>query len=161
RVYDPSGPYTDPAVAIDLERGLPGVRPWLDRWTELEALPHVSSAYGRAREADPRLQALRMATPRRPRGARPGRNVTQPHAARKGIVTPEMEAVALRENLGAEQAEESHHRGQSFGASLPVRFTPEFVREEVARGRAIIPANVNHPELEPMAIGRNFRVKIN
>jgi len=160
-VYDPSGPYTDPAVAIDLQRGLPGVRPWLDRWTELETLPHVSSAYGRAREADPRLQALRMATPRRPRVARPGRNVTQLHAARNGIVTPEMEAVALRENLGAEQAQDSHHRGQSFGASLPVRFTPEFVRDEVARGRAIIPANVNHPELEPMAIGRNFRVKIN
>ena len=161
RVYDPSGPYTDPAVAIDLERGLPGVRPWLDRWAELETLPHVSSAYGRARESDPRLQALRMATPRRPRVARTGRNVTQLHAARKGIVTPEMEAVALRENLGAEQAQPSHHRGQAFGATLPAKVTPELVRDEVARGRAIIPANVNHPELEPMAIGRNFRVKIN
>src|SRR5262249_29462966 len=90
RVYDPSGPYTDPSLTVDLQRGLPGVRPWLDRTPELEMLPHVSSAYGRAREADPRLQALRMAVPRRPRVARPGHNVTQPHAARKGIVTPEM-----------------------------------------------------------------------
>jgi phosphomethylpyrimidine synthase len=161
RVYDPSGPYTDPAVAIDLGRGLPDVRPWLARAVELETLPHVSSAYGRAREADPRLHALRMAAPRRPRVARPGHNVTQLHAARRGIVTPEMEAVALRENLGAEQAEASHHPGQAFGARLPARVTPELVRDEVAAGRAIIPANVNHPELEPMVIGRNFLVKIN
>ena len=144
RVYDPSGPYTDPAVTIDLSQGLPGVRPWLDRAPELETLPHVSSAYGRAREADPRLQALRMSTPRRPRVARPGHNVTQLHAARKGIVTPEMEAVALRENLGAEQAEAAHHAGQAFGARLPGRVTPEFVRDEVARGRMVIPANVVH-----------------
>jgi len=161
QVYDTSGPYTDPEARIDLRRGLEPVRTWLDRDPALETLPDVTSAYGRAREADPRLQALRMARVRPPRVARRGGNVTQLHAARKGIVTPEMEAVALRENLSAEQAAEGHHRGQSFGASLPRTVTPEFVRDEVARGRAIIPANVNHPELEPMIIGRNFLVKVN
>jgi phosphomethylpyrimidine synthase len=160
-VYDPSGPFTDPEASIDLRRGLDPVRTWLQHHPDLEELPHVSSAYGRAREADPRLQALRMAAVRKPRVARPGRNVTQLHAARKGIVTPEMEAVALREDLAAAQAADTQHPGQSFGASLPRRVTPEFVREEVACGRAIIPANVNHPELEPMIIGRNFLVKIN
>jgi len=161
QVYDTSGPYTDPEARIDLRRGLEPVRTWLDRDPALETLPDVTSAYGRAREADPRLQALRMARVRPPRVARRGGNVTQLHAARKGIVTPEMEAVALRENLSAEQAADGHHRGQSFGASLPRTVTPEFVRDEVARGRAIIPANVNHPELEPMIIGRNFLVKVN
>ena len=161
QVYDTSGPYTDPAGCIDLRHGLAPVRTWLDRDPALETLPEVTSAYGRSREADPRLQALRMARVRPPRVARRGGNVTQLHAARKGIITPEMEAVALREALGAEQAAEGHHRGQSFGASLPRTVTPEFVREEIARGRAIIPANVNHPELEPMIIGRNFLVKVN
>jgi phosphomethylpyrimidine synthase len=160
-VYDTSGPYTDPEARIDLRRGLEPVRTWLERDPALETLPEVTSAYGRAREADPRLQELRMARVRPPRVARRGGNVSQLHAARKGIVTPEMEAVALRESLTAEQAAEGHHRGQSFGASLPRTVTPEFVREEVARGRAIIPANVNHPELEPMIIGRNFLVKVN
>jgi phosphomethylpyrimidine synthase len=160
-VYDPSGPFTDPEASIDLRRGLAPVRTWLERHPDLEELPHVSSAYGLAREADPRLQALRMAAVRRPRVGRPGRNVTQLHAARKGIITPEMETVALREDLAAAQAAEPHHPGQSFGATLPRRVTPEFVRDEIARGRAIIPANVNHPELEPMIIGRNFLVKIN
>ena len=161
RVYDTSGPYTDPEARIDLRRGLEPVRTWLERDPALETLPEVTSAYGRAREADPRLQELRMARVRPPRVARRGGNVTQLHAARKGIITPEMEAVALRESLSAEQAAEGHHRGQSFGASLPRQVTPEFVRDEVARGRAIIPANVNHPELEPMIIGRNFLVKVN
>ena len=161
QVYDPSGPYTDPEARIDLRRGLEPVRTWLDRDPALETLPQVTSAYGRDREADPRLRDLRMARVRSPRVARRGGNVTQLHAARKGIVTPEMEAVALRESLSAEQAADSHHRGQSFGASLPRRVTPELVRDEVARGRAIIPANVNHPELEPMIIGRNFLVKVN
>jgi phosphomethylpyrimidine synthase len=160
-VYDTSGPYTDPEARIDLRRGLEAVRTWLDRDPALETLSAVTSAYGRAREADPRLQGMRMARIRAPRVARRGGNVTQLHAARKGIVTPEMEAVALRENLVQEQAAEGQHRGQSFGASLPRRVTPEFVRDEVARGRAIIPANVNHPELEPMIIGRNFLVKVN
>jgi phosphomethylpyrimidine synthase len=161
RVYDPSGPYTDPEASIDLRRGLDPVRTWLEGHPDLETLPHVSSAYGRDREADPRLQALRMAATRKPRVARAGRNVTQLHAARKGVITPEMEAVALREALTAAQAADSHHPGQPQGARLPRRVTPEYVREEVARGRAIIPANVNHPELEPMIIGRNFLVKIN
>ena len=161
QVYDTSGPYTDPESRIDLSRGLEPVRTWLERDPALETLPEVTSAYGRAREADPRLQGMRMARARPPRVARRGGNVSQLHAARKGIVTPEMEAVALRENLVAEQAAGGQHRGQSFGASLPRRVTPEFVRDEVARGRAIIPANVNHPELEPMIIGRNFLVKIN
>jgi phosphomethylpyrimidine synthase len=161
QVYDTSGPYTDPEAHIDLARGLEPVRTWLERDPALETLSGVTSAYGRAREADPRLQALKMARVRPPRVARRGRNVTQLHAARKGIVTPEMEAVALRESLVQEQAAEGQHRGQSFGASLPRTVTPEFVRDEVARGRAIIPANVNHPELEPMIIGRNFLVKVN
>jgi len=161
QVYDTSGPYTDPEAQIDLRRGLEPVRTWLEADPALETLSEVTSAYGRAREADPRLQALRMSRVRPPRVARPGVNVTQLHAARKGIITPEMEAVALREALAAEQAADSHHRGQSFGASLPRTVTPEFVRDEIARGRAIIPANVNHPELEPMIIGRNFLVKVN
>ncbi len=160
-VYDTSGPYTDPEARIDLCRGLEPVRSWLDLDPALETLPGITSAYGRAREADPRLQELRMAGVRPPRVARRGGNVTQLHAARKGIVTPEMEAVAIRENLAAEQAAEGHHRGQAFGASIPRTVTPELVRDEVARGRAIIPANVNHPELEPMIIGRNFLVKVN
>ncbi|HSP19355.1 MAG TPA: phosphomethylpyrimidine synthase ThiC, partial [Myxococcaceae bacterium] len=161
QVYDTSGPYTDPEAHIDLRRGLEPVRTWLDGDPALETLSAGTSAYGRAREADARLQALRMSRVRAARRARQGGNVTQLHAARKGIVTPEMEAVALREALAAEQAAGSHHRGQSFGASLPRTVTPEFVRDEVARGRAIIPANVNHPELEPMIIGRNFLVKVN
>src|SRR5678815_1370257 len=125
QVYDTSGPYTDPESRIDLSRGLEPVRTWLERDPVLERLPEVTSAYGRAREADPRLQGMRMARVRPPRVARPGGNVTQLHAARKGIVTPEMEAVAIRENLAAEQAAASHHRGQSFGASLPPQVTPE------------------------------------
>jgi len=178
-VYDTSGPYTDPMGAIDLRRGLPTPRlPWILERADTEVLPGPSSAYGRARLDDPALAALRFALRRPPRRARPGRNVTQMHYARQGIVTPEMEFVALRENLrrkeylaslvesgpvGARMAAllGRQHPGQSFGASIPPEVTPEFVRQEVARGRAIIPANINHPEVEPMIIGRNFLVKVN
>jgi phosphomethylpyrimidine synthase len=138
-VYDTSGPYTDPAAAIDVRRGLaPLRRPWILERGDVVELPTVSSDYGRRRAADPRLDGLRFANPRRPLRARPGANVTQMHYARRGVVTPEMEFIAIRE-----------------------RIAPELVRDEVARGRAIIPANVNHPESEPMIIGRNFLVKIN
>jgi phosphomethylpyrimidine synthase len=162
RVYDASGPYTDPESHIDLRAGL---EPTRRRWTlergDVEERGRLSSLTARMHEDDPRLAGLRFPHRRRPLVARPARNVTQLHYARAGIITEEMEAVALRENLRAEASLESQHRGQSFGASIPREITPEFVRAEVARGRAIIPANVNHPELEPMAIGRNFLVKIN
>jgi phosphomethylpyrimidine synthase len=162
RVYDASGPYTDPEARIDLRAGLAPVR---RRWTlqrgDAEERSRLSSLTGRMREEDPRLAGLRFPHRRRPLVAKPGRNVTQLHYARAGIVTEEMEAVALRENLRAAAALDAQHPGQSWGASIPQEITPEFVRAEVARGRAIIPANVNHPELEPMAIGRNFLVKIN
>jgi phosphomethylpyrimidine synthase len=178
-VYDTSGPYTDPAVAIDVRRGLATPRlPWILERGDTEELAGPTSDYGKARLADPALAALRFELQRTPRRARPGRNVTQMHYARQGIVTPEMEFIALRENLrrkeylaslvdsgpmGARVASllARQHPGQSFGASIPQEITPEFVRDEVARGRAIIPANINHPEIEPMIIGRNFLVKIN
>ncbi|HEY0096760.1 MAG TPA: phosphomethylpyrimidine synthase ThiC, partial [Archangium sp.] len=163
-VYDSSGPYTDPDAAIDLRRGLPPVRAeWIERRGDTQALPGISSEYGRVREADPRLAGLRFAHRRAPRVAKAGANVTQLHYARRGLITPEMEFVALRENLKRQAAAElSHqHPGHSWGAAIPRDITPEFVRDEVARGRAIIPANINHPELEPMIIGRNFLVKIN
>jgi len=172
-VYDTSGPYTDPAAAIDVRRGLaPLRRPWILERGDVVELPTVSSEYGRRRAADPRLDGLRFANPRRPLRARPGANVTQMHYARRGIVTPEMEFIAVRENQArAESAPAprplpqgggvARHPGQAWGAAIPERITPEFVRDEVARGRAIIPANVNHPESEPMIIGRNFLVKIN
>ncbi|HMK72794.1 MAG TPA: phosphomethylpyrimidine synthase ThiC [Myxococcaceae bacterium] len=162
RVYDTSGPYTDPAAHIDLRSGLePARRGWTLVRGDVEELPRLSSATARLHEEDARLAGLRFPGRRRPLVARRGRNVTQMHYARRGEITPEMEAVALRENLRAEAGARPAHRGQSFGAALPSEVTPEFVRQEVARGRAIIPANVNHPELEPMAIGRNFLVKIN
>ncbi len=165
-VYDTSGPYTDPEVAIDIRKGLPDVRSaWIEERGDTERLADLSSEYGRARARDPELDALRFPhyshTPRR---ARPGCNVTQMHYARRGIVTPEMEFVAIRENMRLERYREQlsrQHRGNSWGAGLPESITPEFVRDEIARGRAIIPANINHPELEPMIIGRNFLVKIN
>ncbi|ATB38304.1 phosphomethylpyrimidine synthase ThiC [Cystobacter fuscus] len=163
-VYDSSGPYTDPDAQIDLRRGLPPVREeWIERRGDTRALPGISSEYGRARETDPRLAGLRFAHRRAPRVAKAGANVTQLHYARRGLITPEMEFVALRENLKRQAAVElSHqHPGHSWGAAIPRDITPEFVRDEVARGRAIIPANINHPELEPMIIGRNFLVKIN
>ncbi len=164
-VYDTSGPYTDPGIHIDIRKGLhPLRRKWIEERNDTEELPGLSSAYGRARLADSSLSSLRLDTHQKPRRARSGRNVTQMHYARQGIVTPEMEYVAIRENLRMEAQSEMlrrQHPGQNFGAALPKIITPEFVREEVARGRAIIPLNINHPETEPMIIGRNFLVKIN
>jgi phosphomethylpyrimidine synthase len=165
-VYDTSGPYTDPEATIDLMRGLPEVRSnWIGERGDTEQLEGPSSEFGRQRQAHPELAALRFEHIRSPRRARAGCNVTQMHYARQGIITPEMEYVAIRENLRLEEYRSSNlltqHRGNSFGAAVPERVTPEFVRDEVARGRAIIPANINHPELEPMIIGRNFLVKIN
>ncbi len=178
-VYDTSGPYTDPDASIDIRKGLSTPRlPWILERGDTEELPGLTSQYGRARLADPELDALRFDLKRAPRRARAGTNVSQMHYARRGIVTPEMEFVAIRENLRREQYVESlrhsgpdgarlaerltrQHPGQSFGAAIPVSITPEFVRDEIARGRAIIPANINHPEVEPMAIGRNFLVKVN
>ena len=165
-VYDTSGPYTDPDVSINLLKGLPEVRSaWIDERNDSEWLDVPSSEFGRRRASDPELASLRFEHIRKPRRAKAGANVTQMHYARKGIITAEMEYIAIRENLRLEMLKDSgllrQHKGQSFGASLPERVTAEFVRDEVARGRAIIPANINHPELEPMIIGRNFLVKIN
>ncbi|MFN9477882.1 MAG: phosphomethylpyrimidine synthase ThiC [Betaproteobacteria bacterium] len=164
-VYDSSGPYTDPTVAIDIRAGLAPLRAaWIAERGDTEELAGPSSRYGIERLADAKLAELRFGLARRPRRAQAGRTVTQMHYARRGMVTPEMEFVALRENQrleGYSEALRRQHPGQSFGASLPARITPEFVRHVVARGRAIIPANINHPETEPMAIGRNFLVKIN
>ncbi len=164
-VYDTSGPYTDPDYLVDLSAGLPPLRAaWIAERGDVEQLAGLSSEFGRKREADRRLDAVRFPNLHRPLRAKAGANVTQMHYARRGIVTPEMEYIALRENQRIE-ALEAHlrvqHPGESFGAALPRLITPEFVRDEVARGRAIIPANINHTELEPMAIGRNFLVKIN
>ena len=168
-VYDTSGPYTDPDGTIDVRQGLPALRAaWIDARKDTAMLDAPTSAYGRARLVDPALAGLRFDLHRPPRSARTGANVTQMHYARRGIVTPEMEFVSIRENQLREETlaklPESlrrQHPGQSFGASIPATITPEFVRDEVARGRAIIPNNINHPETEPMIIGRNFLVKIN
>ncbi len=168
-VYDTSGPYTDPETKIDIRSGLAPLREkWIDERNDTERLSGPASAYGRQRLADPKLAELRFDLKRHPRCAKAGVNVTQMHYARLGIITPEMEFVAIRENQRCEQliAERREvlvrqHPGHDFGAFLPQHITPEFVRDEVARGRAIIPANINHPELEPMIIGRNFLVKIN
>ena len=168
-VYDTSGPYTDPQAKIDIRSGLAPLRAgWIDERGDTEELPGPSSRYGVERLGDPRLAELRFNLKRLPRRARGGPNgvgnVTQMHYARRGIVTPEMEFIAIRENQRAAEFSEMlrrQHPGASFGASLPPLITPEFVRDEVARGRAIIPANINHPEIEPMIIGRNFLVKIN
>ena len=165
-VYDTSGPYTDPEATIDLLKGLPDVRSaWIEERSDSEWLDGPSSEFGKERAENARLAQLRFEHIRRPRRAKAGANVSQMHYARKGIITPEMEYVAIRENLRLEQLKGSgllrQHRGQSFGAALPDKVTAEFVRDEIARGRAIIPANINHPELEPMIIGRNFLVKVN
>jgi len=165
-VYDTSGPYTDPNVRIDLRKGLPELRTgWIEERNDTETLDDLSSEYGRMRAADPATEHLRFEHIRKPRRARPGMNVTQMHYAKQGIITPEMEFIAIRENLRLEEIRDkrllTQHPGESFGASIPKEITPEFVRQEVARGRAIIPANINHTELEPMIIGRNFLVKIN
>ncbi len=178
-VYDCSGPYTDPQVSIDISSGLQTPRtPWIIDRGDSEELSGPSSAYGIERMNDPKLAELRFNLTRKPRRALPGKNVSQMHYARQGIITAEMEYVAIRENmrrkeylaelkvsgpLGNKLADfmGRQHAGQSFGASIPAEITPEFVRAEIARGRAIIPVNINHPEIEPMIIGRNFLVKIN
>ena len=178
-VYDTSGPYSDPQAQIDIRCGLPAMRaPWIAERNDSELLTQPSSAYGQERLSDPNTAHLRFNLTRPPRRARSGCNVTQMHYARRGIITPEMEFVAIRENQQREVYLETlrrsgakgeqlaqlmgrQHAGQSFGASLPSLVTPEFVRDEVARGRAVIPANINHPEIEPMIIGRNFLVKVN
>ncbi len=178
-VYDCSGPYTDPHVSIDISSGLQTPRtPWIIDRADTEELSGPSSAYGIERMNDPKLAEMRFNLTRKPRRALPGKNVSQMHYARQGIITPEMEYVAIRENmrrkeylaelkasgpLGNKLADlmGRQHAGQSFGASIPAEITPEFVRAEIARGRAIIPVNINHPEIEPMIIGRNFLVKIN
>ncbi|HLD14635.1 MAG TPA: phosphomethylpyrimidine synthase ThiC, partial [Burkholderiales bacterium] len=169
-VYDTSGPYTDPAARIDLRTGLAPLREkWILERGDTAQLDGPSSEYGRARERDPKLASLRFEHIHKPRRAKHGANVSQMHYARQGIVTPEMEYIAIRETLRLNELRKDpryakllkQHRGQSFGAAIPEEITPEFVRAEVARGRAIIPNNINHPESEPMIIGRNFLVKIN
>ncbi len=169
-VYDCSGPFSDPDCIVDLSEGLPRLRSnWIEERGDTEGLQGPSSEYGRQRANDLLTRELRFPAVPRPRRALPGRNVTQMHYARKGIVTPEMEFVALRESMRLAELRSDpryaallrEHPGHSFGAKIPDQITPEFVRDEVAAGRAIIPANINHPELEPMIIGRNFKVKIN
>jgi len=164
-VYDTSGPYTDPTVDIDVHAGLPRpCQPWVEARGDSEELAGITSLYGQARLADEDLKPLRMKVSHRPRRALPGKRVTQLHYARQGIITPEMEFIAIRENQKREEIAASiarQHPGEPHGAAIPKVVTAEFVRSEVARGRAIIPANINHPELEPMIIGRNFLVKIN
>jgi len=170
-VYDTSGPYTDVDVEIDIKAGLPKLRAsWITNREDVEQLQGLSSAYGQERLADPKLNELRFAHINKPFKAKKGMNVSQMHYAKKGIVTAEMEYIAIRENQRIDlwyeqngQAFLNHqHEGQSFGANTPKGYiTPEFVRQEVAAGRAVIPCNINHPELEPMIIGRNFLVKIN
>ena len=165
-VYDTSGPFSDPNADLDMRSGLPGLRnPWINQRGDTEILSGVSSQYGRERQLDPTTQHLRFEHTHRPRRARGNENVTQMHYARQGIITPEMEFIAIRENQRQELITDpvltQQHPGSSYGASIPEKITAEFVRSEVARGRAVIPANINHPELEPMIIGRNFLVKIN
>ncbi len=169
-VYDTSGPFGDPSIEVDLMKGMPDVRSaWIEERDDTELLAGPTSDYGRQRQGAENLAHLRFEHIRPPRRAQAGKNVSQMHYARQGIITPEMEYVAIRESqrldeLRADPRYEKllrQHSGEDFGANLPKKITPEFVRSEVAAGRAIIPANINHPELEPMIIGRNFRVKIN
>ncbi|EAV1203174.1 phosphomethylpyrimidine synthase ThiC [Salmonella enterica subsp. enterica serovar Denver] len=165
-VYDTSGPYGDPDVAINVQQGLAKLRqPWIEARADVETLSDRSSAYTRERLTDEGLDALRFTGLLTPKRAKAGKRVTQLHYARNGIVTPEMEFIAIRENMGRGRIRSEvlrhQHPGESFGARLPENITPEFVRDEVAAGRAIIPANINHPESEPMIIGRNFLVKVN
>ena len=165
-VYDTSGPYTDPQARVDLAAGLEALRaPWIESRGDTASLPVRDSESGRDRAQDPTLAAVRFPGRGLPRRAVPGANVTQMHYARRGIVTAEMEYVAIRENQRLEAVRDAalraQHPGQSLGARIPERVTPEFVRDEIARGRAILPSNINHPESEPMIIGRNFLTKIN
>src|SRR5688572_4265553 len=165
-VYDPSGPYTDPDAQIDLTVGLAPLRArWIEERGDTELLPQLSSEFGRGRETDARLASVRFPNRLLPRRALAGANVSQMHYARRGIVTPEMEYVAIRENQRIDAIRDarllSQHPGESFGANIQTIITPDFVRDEIARGRAILPNNINHPESEPMIIGRNFLTKIN
>ncbi|MCG6871997.1 MAG: phosphomethylpyrimidine synthase ThiC [Gammaproteobacteria bacterium] len=166
-IYDTSGAYTDPGAEIDIRRGLPELRAgWISERGDSETLAGPSSSYGRERDDDGELAQLRFERRHPPRRARGDVNVTQMHYARRGEITPEMEFIAIRENLRLQALGEDRellrqHRGERFGAAIPDEISPEFVRDEVARGRAIIPANINHPESEPMIIGRNFLTKIN
>lgn len=165
-VYETAGPYGDPEASIDVHAGLAKCRAsWIAERADTEELPQVSSGFTQQRLADEGLDHLRFELLPRPRKAEAGKNVTQLHYARQGIITPEMEFIAIRENMGRERIRgevlRQQHPGESFGAHLPANITAEFVRQEVAAGRAIIPANINHPESEPMIIGRNFLVKVN
>ena len=166
-IYDTSGPYTDPNSEIDLSKGLVPLRTnWIEKRKDTEILTERTSTFAKQLDISRELKSLTYPNLPQPRKAKQGNNVSQMHYARKGIITPEMEYIALRENQGLEQARQrglldNFNKGESFGASLPSEFTPEFVREEVARGRAIIPSNINHPESEPMIIGRNFKIKVN
>ena len=168
-VYDTSGPYTDPNVEIDVRKGLPRLREqWILDRNDVEELTEITSDYGKERLADEKLNHLRFEYLHKPMRAKKGANVTQLYYAKQGIITPEMEYIAIRENQRIEQLENAtpamkcQHSGHSFGANTPKnKITPEFVRSEVAAGRAIIPNNINHPESEPMIVGRNFLVKIN
>ncbi|MFN6946587.1 MAG: phosphomethylpyrimidine synthase ThiC [Cytophagaceae bacterium] len=163
-VYDTSGPYTDPSAEIDVKKGLPRLREeWILKRGDVEQLADITSKYGKERAENEELKPLKFEHIQKPYRAKAGQNVSQLHYARKGIITPEMEYIAIRENQKIEEQNVGHqHPGQSFGARTPKGLiTAEFVREEIAAGRAIIPANINHPESEPMIIGRNFLVKIN
>ncbi|MFT6101944.1 MAG: phosphomethylpyrimidine synthase [Candidatus Endobugula sp.] len=167
RVYDTSGPYTDPVADIDVRKGLAALRePWISERDDTAFLDRYTSSYTNMRDSNIALENLRFEHNLKPRKAKAGKNVTQLHYARQGIITPEMEYIAIRENLALSEAEmevamRDQHPGENFGASTPKYITPEFVRSEIACGRAVIPANINHPEIEPMIIGRNFHVKIN
>ncbi|MFB0981764.1 MAG: phosphomethylpyrimidine synthase ThiC [Alteromonadaceae bacterium] len=165
-VYDTSGFYTDENVAVDVHKGIPRLREsWIDNRGDVEFLTSNSSSYAQQRLADDGVDHIRFEHLPKMRIAKKGKNVTQMHYARQGIITPEMEYIAIRENLKREEVKDAtlllQHKGQSFGASIPEQITAEFVRDEVARGRAIIPVNINHPECEPMIIGRNFLIKVN
>jgi len=163
-VYDTSGPYTDPSKTISYREGIESLRSnWIEERDDTEILEGVSSKFSNERLNNKKLDELRFEHLKAPRKAKKGKNVTQMHYARKGIITPEMEYIAIRENCLWQEYKDQvgQHKGESFGASTPKIITPEFVRDEVARGRAIIPNNINHPETEPMIVGRNFLVKIN
>ncbi len=165
-VYDTSGPYTDPNIEVDVYKGLPKLRQsWIEARENTELLDSVTSKFTQERLANQGLDHIRFENLPPVRRAKAGKNVTQMHYARQGIITPEMEYIAIRENMKRAEVRDEiltqQHAGESFGASIPQDITPEFVRDEVARGRAVIPCNINHPESEPMIIGRNFLIKVN
>lgn len=165
-VYDTSGPYTDEGFVLDVRKGLPKYREqWIEGRDDTELLESVTSQFSQQRMADEGLDHIRFEHLPKIRRGKKGKNVTQMHYARQGIITPEMEYVAIRENMGRKEIRDEilaeQHKGESFGASIPDFITPEFVRDEIARGRAILPNNINHPESEPMIVGRNFLVKVN